>query len=50
VGTVVSAGVGYVAIAWLLRYLQQHTTAVFITYRIMLGAAILYALQEGILN
>jgi undecaprenyl-diphosphatase len=41
VGTVVSAVVGYFAIAFLLRVLQRNTTAVFIVYRLLLGAAIL---------
>lgn len=41
VGTLVSAVVGYLAIAWLLRFLQRYSTAVFVVYRVLMGAAIL---------
>jgi len=41
VGTLVSAAVGYLAIAWLLHFLQRYSTAAFIVYRIFFGAAIL---------
>ncbi len=41
VATLVSGISGYAAIALLLRYLQTHTTAVFVVYRIMLGVALL---------
>ena len=37
VATVVSAISGYLSIAFLLRYLQRHTTFVFVGYRIVLG-------------
>jgi undecaprenyl-diphosphatase len=40
-GTLVSAAVGYLAIAWLLHFLQRYSTAVFIVYRLVFGAAIL---------
>ncbi|MFQ5656208.1 MAG: undecaprenyl-diphosphate phosphatase [Candidatus Methylomirabilales bacterium] len=41
IGLVVSAIVGYAAIAFLLRYLQARTLNVFIAYRFILGAFIL---------
>lgn len=41
VATVVSGISGYAAIALLLRYLQTHSTAVFVIYRIALGIALL---------
>lgn len=41
VATVVSAISGYAAIALLLRYLQTHSTAVFVVYRVALGVALL---------
>jgi undecaprenyl-diphosphatase len=47
VGTLVSAVVGYLAIAWLLRFLQRYSTAVFVGYRLVLGAAILALLAAG---
>ena len=50
VGLAVSAVVGYLAIAWLLHFLKRYSTAVFILYRIGLGAAILSALALGHLS
>lgn len=41
IATVVSGISGYAAIALLLRYLQTHTTSVFVFYRIALGIALL---------
>lgn len=41
VATLVSAVSGYAAIALLLRYLQSHSTAVFVVYRVALGVALL---------
>jgi undecaprenyl-diphosphatase len=39
-GLFVSAVVSYVAIAWLLRYLQNHATWIFVGYRILFGVVI----------
>jgi undecaprenyl-diphosphatase len=47
VATVVSAITGYVAIAWLLRYLMKHTTMVFVWYRIFLAALLILLIQLG---
>jgi undecaprenyl-diphosphatase len=44
VGTLVSAVSGYLAIAWLLGFLQRRTTTVFIVYRLLFGAILLTAL------
>lgn len=46
-GTVVSAVVGYLSIAFLLRFLRTHSTGVFIGYRILVGGAILIMLLTG---
>ncbi|MBA4312583.1 MAG: hypothetical protein C0417_08125 [Chlorobiaceae bacterium] len=40
VSTFVSGIVGYWAISFLLKFLQKHTTYVFIFYRIILGAVL----------
>jgi undecaprenyl-diphosphatase len=48
--TLVAGIVGYASIAFLLRYLRTHTTLVFILYRLLVGAAILYLLSAGILR
>jgi undecaprenyl-diphosphatase len=41
VGFIVSAAVGYAAIAFLLRYLQVRTLKIFVAYRLALGGIIL---------
>lgn len=46
IATIASAVVGYVSIAFLLRYLQRHTTFVFVGYRILLGGVLLYLLAS----
>jgi undecaprenyl-diphosphatase len=47
IATGVSAITGYVAIAWLLRYLMKHTTMVFVWYRILLAAFLILLIQLG---
>ena len=47
VATVVSGAVGYASIWFLLRFLREHSTGVFIVYRVIVGAAILVALAMG---
>jgi undecaprenyl-diphosphatase len=41
VGVLVSAIVGYAAIAWLIRYLQSNSLKVFIVYRIVAGVIVI---------
>lgn len=41
VGVLVSAIVGYAAIAWLIRYLQSNSLKVFIIYRIVVGVIVI---------
>jgi undecaprenyl-diphosphatase len=38
---------GYVAIAWLLRFLSTHSTAVFVVYRVALGTLVLALTGAG---
>ena len=38
VATVIAFVVGYASIAWLLRYVEQHSVYVFVWYRVALGA------------
>jgi undecaprenyl-diphosphatase len=49
-GTLVSAVVGYLSIAFLLRFLQKYSTAVFVGYRLIMGAAILLLLAAAVLR
>jgi undecaprenyl-diphosphatase len=41
VGILISALVGYAAIAWLVRYLQSNSLRIFIVYRIMVGVVVI---------
>jgi undecaprenyl-diphosphatase len=50
VATVVSGVIGYASIWFLLRFLRTHSTAVFIIYRVFVGAAILGALMGGYIS
>lgn len=47
VATIVSFVVGYAAIAFLLRWLGNHNTAIFVVYRVALGAAVLVLTANG---
>jgi len=49
VATVVSGIVGYASIAFLLNYLKNHSTRIFILYRFALGGAILLLVASGII-
>ena len=47
IATIVSGVSGYASIAFLLRYLQRHTTYVFVAYRIALGLVLIWLLVSG---
>jgi undecaprenyl-diphosphatase len=49
-GFVVSGGVAFVVVKWLLRYVQSHRFTVFAWYRIVLGIALLALLHQGIVH
>lgn len=48
--TIVSFVVGYAAIAWLLRWLTNHSTAVFVVYRVGLGLLLYVLLLTGTIS
>ena len=48
VGGLTSAAVGFLAIWWLLRYLQRASTLVFVGYRIGLGLVLLLLVLAGV--
>lgn len=50
VGVLSAAFFSYLAIAWLLRFLQTQSTWVFVWYRLVFGAVILGAIATGILQ
>jgi undecaprenyl-diphosphatase len=47
VATVLAFITGYASIALLLRFLTTHSTAVFVAYRVVLGAAVLALVASG---
>jgi undecaprenyl-diphosphatase len=47
IATIVAGVSGYLSIALLLRYLQRHTTYVFVGYRIALGVVLIWLLVSG---
>jgi undecaprenyl-diphosphatase len=47
VATVIAFGVGYAAIAWLLRFVAHHTLYAFVLYRVAVGALVLCLLVTG---
>jgi undecaprenyl-diphosphatase len=49
VGTVVSFGVAYASIAWLLRYVAHHSIVTFVWYRVGLGLLLVALLATGTL-
>ncbi|MFF4879995.1 undecaprenyl-diphosphate phosphatase [Micromonospora sp. NPDC000668] len=50
VATVIAFGIGYAAIAWLLRYVAHHTLYVFVLYRVALGTLVLALLMTGAIS
>lgn len=50
VGGIVSALVGYLSIAWLLRFLRDHTLLAFAIYRVLLALVIFALLAAGVLS
>ena len=50
VGTLVSAVVGYFAIAWLLHFLKRYSTVAFVVYRILFGVLLLSLIAAGFLR
>jgi len=50
VGTLVSFVVAYASIAWLLKYIAQHSFNVFVIYRIIVGFVLIGLLAGGVLD
>lgn len=50
VATLLAFVVGYASIALLLRYLATHTTAIFVVYRVALGALVLALASSGTIS
>jgi len=50
IGFVVSGVVAFIAVKWLLRYVQSHRFTLFAWYRIILGVALLAMLHQGLVR
>jgi undecaprenyl-diphosphatase len=50
VATLLAFVVGYASIAWLLRFLATHSTAVFVAYRVVLGTVVLALVGAGAIS
>jgi len=50
IATLIAFVVGYASIALLLRYLTHHSTAVFVAYRVALGALVLALVAAGTIS
>ncbi len=50
IATLVAFASGYLAIAWLLRYLSTHTLEIFVVYRIALGVLVLALAATGAIS
>ena len=50
IATLAAFAVGYASIAFLLRWLGSHSTAMFVAYRVALGALVLVLVAAGTIN
>jgi undecaprenyl-diphosphatase len=50
VGTLVSAVVGYAAVAWLMYFLKRYSLAAFVAYRLLFAAALVALMAAGLLS
>jgi undecaprenyl-diphosphatase len=50
IATVLAFVVGYASIAWMLRWLTSHSTAVFVIYRVALGTLVLVLTAAGAIS
>ena len=50
VATVIAFVIGYIVIAWLLRFVSTKSFMPFIIYRILLGSTVLVLLATGVIN
>ena len=48
--TLVSGIVGYLAVAWLLKFIARHTYTMFIVYRVILGTIVLVLVGTGTIS
>ena len=50
VATIIAFGLGYASIAWLLKFVANHSLYWFVGYRIVLGVVVLGLLAGGVVS
>ena len=50
IATLAAFIVGYASIAWLLKWLANHSTMVFVVYRVVLGAVVILLAATGVIE
>jgi len=50
ISTLFAFAVGYLSIAFLLRYLARHSTMIFVVYRVILGALVITLTATGTIS
>jgi undecaprenyl-diphosphatase len=50
IATLIAAVTGYLAIAWMLRFLTTHTTGIFVGYRVVLGVLVIALTASGAIS
>jgi len=50
IATLLAFITGYASIAFLLRYLSNHSTAVFVAYRVVLGSVVVALVSAGVIH
>ena len=50
IATLLAFIVGYASIAFLLRWLTSHSTAIFVVYRVVLGALVIALTAAGAIS
>jgi len=50
VATVIAFVIGFLAVAWFLRFLVSHSMYWFVGYRVVLGAVVIALLATGVVS
>jgi undecaprenyl-diphosphatase len=50
VATVIAFVIGFLAVAWFLRFLVRHSMYWFVGYRVLLGTVVLILLGAGVVS
>jgi undecaprenyl-diphosphatase len=50
VATVIAFTIGYIVIAWLMKYISSNSYKFFVIYRVILGFAVLIAITTNLIS